>query len=396
MTKHFLYFFLFLGLLNAYKAQSIRKNYLEMAPTEKTDYVAALNAMWANGSTAVGKGTYFATIHENHFSTNIHSSRGDGSNFTAFHRYMLLHYEMMIRTANTQYGYLCLPYWDWRSDPPKNSPLPITSTNNPNFWLFSFIPLTSLPGWGVTRNPKVSDLTNLPTVMNYTAAMSNTTFWAPGGFSSPDFTHQLEGKNHNMPHVWVGGNMATGSSPRDPIFFIHHCMVDKIWQDYEDVSVGIQSTFPTPNYQIPSYNAEENWIDNLYAQNCVDSRKIPFRYLSTQTTSNYEVWYSENGSVILDGSNNTPFSMIGNNKIYRYTAYDYTANKLKGKMYIGDYKRDTNGNIVADNKGGFKVNTGNSCAFRAGEQITIGPETTISASAGNDITFKIITTPNGL
>lgn len=390
------FYTLFIALcISILPAQIVRKNYLEMAPTEKTDYVAALNLVWANGSSAVGKGTYFATIHGNHFSTNIHSARGDGSNFTAFHRFMLLHYEMMLRTSASQYNYLCLPYWDWRSDPPKNTALPITASNNPKFWLFDFLPLSALPGWGVTRTPDVNSLSNLPTASNYSAAMSSAPFWATGGWSSPDFSHQLEGKNHNMPHVWVGGNMGTGASPRDPIFFIHHCMVDKIWQDYEDATVGIQSTFPTANYKIPSYNLEEGWIDDLIAQNTVDSRKIPFRYLSTQTTTNYEVWYAENGSVILDGANNTAFSVSGTGKLYRYTAFDYTTNTLKGKMFIGDYKRDANGNVVADNKGGFKVSAGNSADFRAGQEITIGPETTITPSAGKDITFKIISTPNG-
>ena len=377
------------------QSQSIRKNYLEMSPTEKTDYVAALNLVWDNGSTAVGKGTYFATIHGNHFGTNIHSARGDGSNFTSFHRFMLLHYEQMIRTSSSnQYNYLCLPYWDWRNDPAKNSPMPITASNNPQFWLFSFIPVSSLPGWGVTRTPKLTDISILPTTNSYSNALGATAFFLPGGFSSPDFTHQLEGKNHNMPHVWVGGNMETGSSPRDPIFFIHHCMVDKIWQDYEDAAVGIQSTYPSANYIIPNYNIEEGWMDNLYAQNTSDSRKIPFRYLTTQTTSNYEVWYAENGSVILDGSNNTAFSSVGSGKLYRYTAYDYINNKLKGKMYIGDYQRDASGNIVTDTKGAFSVPTGNSADFRAGESITIGPGCSFTASSGNDITFKIITAAN--
>ena len=392
MTKYYLQVIIsLLFFCNGY-SQTIRKNYLEMAPSEKTDYVAALNLLWANGSSAVGKGTYFATIHANHFGTNIHSARGDGSNFTSFHRFMLLHYELLLRATGSQYNYLCLPYWDWRSDPPKNTPLPITSSNNPNFWLFSFLPLSTLPGWGVTRAPSLNDISFLPTQSNYQSVISSSPFWST---SSSSFSRQLEANNHNMPHVWVGGNMGTGTSPRDPIFFIHHCMADKIWQDYEDVATGIQSSFPTANYKIPNYNLEENWIDNLYAQNCVDSRKIPFRYLSTQTTTNYDVWYAENGSVILDGSNGMDFSVIGLNKLYRYTAYDNVTSTLKGKMYIGDYSRNASGTIVSDNKGGFVVTSGNSCNFRAGQEITLGPNTTLTASSGNDITLKIISAPNG-
>ena len=43
--------------------QIIRKNYLEFAPSEQTDYLGALTLVWANGVNTVGKGTYFADIH---------------------------------------------------------------------------------------------------------------------------------------------------------------------------------------------------------------------------------------------------------------------------------------------------------------------------------------------
>ncbi|MEM7474314.1 MAG: tyrosinase family protein [Planctomycetota bacterium] len=38
---------------------------------------------------------------------------------------------------------------------------------------------------------------------------------------------------HNQVHVWVGGSMLPGTSPNDPVFFMHHCMVDKLWADWQ-------------------------------------------------------------------------------------------------------------------------------------------------------------------
>ena len=35
---------------------------------------------------------------------------------------------------------------------------------------------------------------------------------------------------HNLVHVWVGGDMLTGTSPNDPAFFLNHCNVDRIWE----------------------------------------------------------------------------------------------------------------------------------------------------------------------
>ena len=34
---------------------------------------------------------------------------------------------------------------------------------------------------------------------------------------------------HNLVHRWVGGSMGPGTSPNDPVFFLHHCNVDRIW-----------------------------------------------------------------------------------------------------------------------------------------------------------------------
>ena len=55
--------------------------------------------------------------------------------------------------------------------------------------------------------------------------------------SNPSFRNELEGwigeGLHNRVHVWVGGDMLPGTSPNDPVFFLHHCFVDKIWADWQ-------------------------------------------------------------------------------------------------------------------------------------------------------------------
>ena len=35
---------------------------------------------------------------------------------------------------------------------------------------------------------------------------------------------------HNLVHVWVGGDMGPATSPNDPVFFLNHCNVDRIWE----------------------------------------------------------------------------------------------------------------------------------------------------------------------
>lgn len=38
---------------------------------------------------------------------------------------------------------------------------------------------------------------------------------------------------HNAVHVYIGGQMQTGSSPNDPVFFLHHANVDRLWALYQ-------------------------------------------------------------------------------------------------------------------------------------------------------------------
>jgi len=41
------------------------------------------------------------------------------------------------------------------------------------------------------------------------------------------------GSIHNRVHLWVGGSMTPGTSPNDPVFFLHHCNVDRLWAAWQ-------------------------------------------------------------------------------------------------------------------------------------------------------------------
>ena len=38
---------------------------------------------------------------------------------------------------------------------------------------------------------------------------------------------------HNFAHMWVGGSMMPSTSPNDPVFFLHHANVDRIWANWQ-------------------------------------------------------------------------------------------------------------------------------------------------------------------
>jgi tyrosinase len=60
---------------------------------------------------------------------------------------------------------------------------------------------------------------------------------------------------HNRVHVWVNGSLLTAASPNDPVFFLHHNNVDRIWAQWQDIH-GIDSYVPK-NGEFPANNVDD-------------------------------------------------------------------------------------------------------------------------------------------
>jgi len=88
-------------------------------------------------------------------------------------------------------------------------------------------PLTrafGMESWAQTL-PHQTEIDQVLAVIPYDSANWNVN-------SNPSFRNQLEGfigpNLHNRGHGWVGGSMLPMTSPNDPVFFMHHYMVDKV------------------------------------------------------------------------------------------------------------------------------------------------------------------------
>ena len=78
----------------------------------------------------------------------------------------------------------------------------------------------------------------------------------PSVNTTGSFRNELEGwlaavANHNRVHMWVAGSMASGTSPNDPIFFIHHCNIDRLWALWQFRHPGQNYPPVVPNVGIP-------------------------------------------------------------------------------------------------------------------------------------------------
>ena len=82
--------------------------------------------------------------------------------------------------------------------------------------------------------------------------------------STTGFRSILEAGPHARPHLFIGGTQETTASPDDPIFFLHHSFVDKlftVWQDchgYTDPEDITDQQFPQDLVDSPLPAAGDN------------------------------------------------------------------------------------------------------------------------------------------
>jgi tyrosinase len=203
-------------------------------------------------------------------STSGRNAAHSGPSFLPWHRWMLilLEYHLQRVLNDPNFG---LPYWDWGADgelPPDQqliaqiwadncmggSGSPIT--NGPfaagswqvnieqGFAPGSITPILVSTNRGLQRSLG-SDVNILPTRADVLATVHrnepNIIYDAsPWDRNSSGFRNELEGWPngpimHNRIHVWVGGDMAPATSPNDPVFYLNHCNVDRIWSGWQKI-----------------------------------------------------------------------------------------------------------------------------------------------------------------
>jgi tyrosinase len=160
--------------------------------------------------------------------------------FAPWHRSFIYYFEQLIQHFSGDPKF-ALPYWDWS----RTTSVPGTfyGTGNPLNDILS-IRSSSCPsaptvgrGRSATEKFSTSDLATYvgSTVINTMQDNSDFDTYGGGGPSNPG-TGELEWRPHNFVHRWVGGtkfsNMVQTFSPLDPIFWLHHCNIDRLYSNW--------------------------------------------------------------------------------------------------------------------------------------------------------------------
>ena len=201
-----------------------------------TKYAAAVSAMHALPESDGRNWRRQARIHAD-------SCKHGDLNFLFWHRHYLAFFEGICGQLVGDASFT-LPYWNWSKKggvlPPAFYDLPglnVETWNDPGQY--------STSNWGPIDTVGRRGLRKGQGLLNDPVRGGSFQASAIDGIkrmpTADLFRGRLEGSPHNNGHVVVGatasgkgGHMGSGLSPLDPIFWLHHCMVDRIWAEWQE------------------------------------------------------------------------------------------------------------------------------------------------------------------
>jgi len=159
-------------------------------------------------------------------------------------------FEKALQCVNSN---VMLAFWDWSSGPTTGVPSVCASATyvnrngdtvpNP---LYSG-PISSAAGGGTTaRRPDISTSSFAGAATSAQSAMSSTTF--------NSFQSALNGP-HGSVHGTVGGQMlSVARAGFDPIFYLHHSNVDRLWWNWQQTHPGVTMPANEASHDLDPFN----------------------------------------------------------------------------------------------------------------------------------------------
>jgi tyrosinase len=230
----------------------VRKNQANLTEQEKTNFVNALKTLKTTYRPGSTLDVYDEFVQE-HFESFSSGQAHGGPAFLVWHREFLLEFEHELQTVNPT---VTIPYWDFTVD---NSPTSsiwaddfMGGDGDPNDnYIVKTGPFRqgewtlAVDGPDLRRSFGVL-VPTLPTPADVQAALQPYLYdvfpFDTGSPINDSFRNNIEGFNHptaepelhNRVHAWIGGSMAIPYSPNDPVFWMLHADIDRIWAQWED------------------------------------------------------------------------------------------------------------------------------------------------------------------
>jgi tyrosinase len=230
---------------------AVRKNQSTLTDREKIEFIDALRQLkntYRPGETVSVYDQYVrlhqAALHKSH----IH----DGPHILPWHRQFLADFERELQRINPA---VTIPYWDFTVDRTLKASLfdPgwMGGSGDPNLaYTVTTGPfaagLWTLADGGVLRRAMgelVGLADELPTAAQVDAGLKVPFYDVPPFDSASDLSLSFRAymvgdwpsgfAMHTLVHWWVGGTFLSDASPDDPLFWLFHSNLDRIWGEWE-------------------------------------------------------------------------------------------------------------------------------------------------------------------
>ena len=231
----------------------VRKNQSSLTADEKQAFVDAVKALKTTFRPGATLNAYdeFVRAHAQAFAG--HQAHG-GPAFLPWHRQFVRDFELQLQTINPN---VTVPYWDFTVDNQPDATLwapdflggngdatDMNIVKNGPFrqgeWVLAFDGPDLRRDFGglVPTLPTAADVAAAFGVSQYDAFP-----WDVGSPLDESFRNFLEGFNHrtgepelhNRVHAWIGGSMAIQFSPNDPVFWLLHANIDRLWAEWQAI-----------------------------------------------------------------------------------------------------------------------------------------------------------------
>jgi tyrosinase len=241
----------------------IRKNANLLSTAERDRFVSAFGKL-----NDQGKGR-FRDFRDMHVAVSLSQAHG-APGFLPWHRSYLLDLERDLQAIDQS---VSLPYWRFDQPAPniftadffgtadQNGTVQFSATNPLQFWRTD-------GQLGVIRRPKFPTSTAPPNLLNEAQTLA-----LGGTFKS---FRQMEGNPHGSAHVsFVGSIDNPATAPKDPLFFLLHCNVDRLWAKWQRKFARFDLAVPASFDEIATSRPGHKLSDTMWPWNGVTGHTRP-------------------------------------------------------------------------------------------------------------------------
>jgi tyrosinase len=263
----------------------VRKDAETLTPIERDQFLSALEQFHGHHR-AVGHGeeyVKYATIHDSAFNLGIHRADQGFPLFLAWHRAFLISLERELQAIDPR---VSLPYWRFDRDTTKLFTEEflgrVSGPQAPGGVVVKFSNTNPIRGWSTIDDGQLRRVDNgdmavtkftwdgsqepMVRELEVIFASSGASVYA-GSQPRRGINARMESTYHNGAHARIDGWLGSGSSPRDPLFFLLHANVDRAWAEWQEKNSRFDKT-SIDSYSLqgayPGGGDPNRWIKSSY------------------------------------------------------------------------------------------------------------------------------------